>query len=80
MTRNELIKFLEENYEPDTELIWQTISFEDVANGIESGSLELWKKFIEQQEYYGELAEKISEDVFNEFFEFVENYKPESDN
>lgn len=80
MTRAELVKFLEEQYQPDEELVWQTISYDDVANGVERATPNNWVEFIENQEYYGELADEISELVFNAFYEFVENlYRREED-
>lgn len=80
MTRTELVKFLNGSYEPKEQLVWQTIAFDDVANGIENATRENWEEFVEQQEHYGELADEISELVFNAFYEFVENlYRREED-
>jgi hypothetical protein len=80
MTRAELVKFLEQEYEPDEQLVWQTIRYDDVANGVERATPDNWVEFIENQEYYGELADEISELVFNAFYEFVENlYRREED-
>jgi hypothetical protein len=72
MTRDDLVKFLTETYEPDEQLVWQTICLDDVENGVEGATPDLWEDFIENQEYYGELADEISEAVFNKFFEYVE--------
>ena len=80
MTRAELVKFLEQEYEPDEQLVWQTIRYDDVADGVERATPDNWVEFIENQEYYGELADEISELVFNAFYEFVENlYRREED-
>jgi len=80
MARAELVKFLEQEYEPDEQLVWQTIRYDDVANGVERATPDNWVEFIENQEYYGELADEISELVFNAFYEFVENlYRREED-
>jgi hypothetical protein len=87
MTRNNLIKFLKETYEPNEQLVWQTISYEDVEDKVAEAipkyyeaTPESWADFIESQEYYGELADQISELVFNKFVEYVESlYSQEED-
>jgi len=71
MTRDNLIKFLTETYEPDTELIWQTLRYEDLES-VDGATRELWSKFVEHQNYYQHLANDYSENAFNEFWEFVE--------
>jgi hypothetical protein len=71
-TRDELIKFLTETYEPDTELIWQTIEYEDLQS-VKGATRELWSKFVEHQSYYQHLANDYSENAFNEFWEFVQD-------
>lgn len=71
MTRDNLIKFLEETYKPDEELIWQTIEFEDVAGEIEDATTELWVAFVDSQERYSGLADSFSRDVADEFRTFV---------
>jgi len=82
MTRAELVKFLEDNYEPDEQLVWQTMSFDDVENGIESVGLTAdegtWNEFVAKQDYYGGLATEFSEMTFNAFYDFV--YDPEPEN
>lgn len=72
MTRDELVKFLTETYEPDTELVWQTISYDDVENGVEGATPQLWTEFIGYLDNYNPIAEKFSERTFSEFYEFVE--------
>ena len=80
MTRDNLIKFLTETYEPNEQLVWQTITYEDVANGIERATPGHWEEFIESLETYNRVAENFSDNAFHEFFEFVENlYKREED-
>ena len=72
MTRDNLIKFLQDNYEPDEELLWQTLSFADVENhAIASVSVETWGEFVEKQEYYGEIADVISELVVEKFNDYT---------
>lgn len=88
MTRDNLIKFLKETYEPKEQLVWQTISYEDVEDKVAEtiskyykSTPEIWADFIESEEYYGELADNISELVFNKFVEYVESlYIREEDN
>ena len=72
MTRAELVKFLEETYEPDTELVWQTMCLEDVENGVEGATPQLWTEFVDFQDRKGYLAGQFSENCFEEFYEFVE--------
>ena len=71
MTRDNLIKFLTETYEPDTELIWQTMQYEDLES-VDGATPELWSKFVAHQNYHCHLANDYSENAFNEFWEFVE--------
>lgn len=70
MTRDELIEFLQSNYQPEEQLLWQTISYGD-ANVHNLATLAKWVKFVERQEYYGGLADRFSEEALNEFFDFV---------
>lgn len=71
MTRDNLIKFLKENYKPNEVLLWQTLSFEDVEpHSIASVSVETWEDFVEKQEYYGEIHDEISELVVEKFNDF----------
>jgi hypothetical protein len=72
MTRDDLVKFLQSNYEPDEQLVWQTISYEDLENGLDSATPEKWVAFVREQEYYGTLAEKFSDNAYNKFYEFLE--------
>lgn len=71
MSRDGLIKFLTENYEPDEQLVWQTVSFGDVKNGVDGATLLLWTEFVDFQERKGYLAGQFSENCFDEFYEFV---------
>ena len=78
MTRDDLIKFLQKNYKPDEELVWQTMSFEDVAPYVERFDLatkELWEEFIQNQDYYGSLADDYSQRCVEEFNDFIQNQK-----
>jgi hypothetical protein len=72
MTRTELVKFLEETYEPDEQLLWQTISYDDVENGIEEATPELWGRFLEYLDAHNWVAEEFSENSFQGFYNFVE--------
>ena len=72
MTRDNLIKFLTETYEPDEQLVWQTICLEDVSNGIENATPELWTEFITSLDTYNRIAENFSDNTFHEFYGFVE--------
>ena len=77
MTRDKLIEFLQNNYEPDEQLVWQTITFTDVES-VDGSTEELWSKFVREQDHYSSLAEMFGEDAFNEFYVFVEKLKKES--
>jgi hypothetical protein len=71
MSRDGLIKFLTENYEPDEQLVWQTMCFSDVES-VDGSTLLLWTEFVDLQERKGYLAGQFSENCFEEFYEFVE--------
>ena len=72
MTRDNLIEFLTKTYEPNDELVWQTICFEDLENGVDGATPELWEKFVEREDYYGNLATDFSERAFEEFYDFIQ--------
>ena len=81
MTRDDLIKFLTETYEPNEQLVWQTISYKDVADGIYLATPDYWEDYVYTLGNYNRVAENFSDNVFSEFREFVENlYKREEDN
>ena len=69
-TRDELIKFLTETYQPDTELIWQTMDFQDLSN-VHAATPELWSRFVEEQSIH--LANDYSENAWSSFYEFVQD-------
>jgi hypothetical protein len=73
MTRDDLVKFLQSNYEPNEKLVWQTISYEDVANGVERATPDNWEEFIESLDTHNYPAEQFSENAFSAFYEFVED-------
>jgi len=83
MTREQLVSFLEQNYEPDEQLVWQTISFDDVVDGIEKRGIrvgeESWASFIESLDTYNRLAENFSDNTFSEFYDFLTT-EPEDNN
>ena len=74
MTRAELVKFLEETYEPEEQLLWQTISYDDVENGIEEATPELWGRFLKYLEAHNWVAEQFSENSFQGFYDFIEEH------
>lgn len=73
MTRDNLIQFLQDNYEPDEQLVWQTISYENVENGHDKATPEKWAEFIEYLSNYNYIAEEFSEQTFNGFHDYLEN-------
>lgn len=73
MTRDELVKFLEENYEPDEQLVWQTISFDDVESSVENSTLEYWGEFIEHLNTHNPIAEMFSRVTVAEFHDWLYN-------
>ncbi len=73
MTKEKLIEFIENHYESGEQLLWQINSREDVASNADKIiSPELWDSFVEEQDYYGGLAENFSEQAVDSFNEFVE--------
>ncbi len=82
MTRAELVKFLEENYEANEVLLWQTMSFDDVENIGEEGrvvSKEAWIDFVEDLNKYNPIAEQFSEATREVFFDYLYNQEPDED-
>ena len=77
MTRKELVKFLTENYEPDEQLVWQTVSLEDVANDNKYATPEAWLEFIEKLDNHNELAEIFSKMTTEAFYDWL--YNPEQE-
>jgi hypothetical protein len=73
MTRDELVKFLEDNYEADEQLVWQTVSFDDVD--VENSTLEDWKEFIEHLNTHNPIAEMFSWLTASTFHDWL--YNPE---
>jgi hypothetical protein len=71
MTRAELVKFLTENYEPDEQLVWQTMCFSDVESA-DGATPQLWTEFVDFQDRKGYLAGQFSEACFEEFYDFVD--------
>lgn len=73
MTRDNLIKFLKETYEPEEQLLWQTISYEDVSD-VEGRTPELWGRFLEYLDAYNWVAEEFSENSYEGFSKFIKEY------
>jgi hypothetical protein len=69
MTRDKLIKFLTENYEPDTELVWQSMEYKDF-DYLDKATPELWSKFVEAQSIH--LANDYSQNAADSFYDFIE--------
>ena len=72
MTRDNLIKFLQENYKPDEELLWQTLSFDDVEGYAELASPQTWQDFVDYNERYSTIADEISDIVIEGYRDFLE--------
>lgn len=78
MTKEEVAKFIEGNYPEGEVIVWQTMTKEDVAMYQEEGISDAkWEAFVKNAEYYGNLADKISELIAEEFGDFV--YEPEGE-
>lgn len=73
MSRDELVEFLKENYKPDEQLIWQTMSFDDVESDIENATYELWEEFIEHLNTYNPIAEMFSRATVDIFHDWIYN-------
>lgn len=80
MTKEEVAKFIEGNYTEGEVIVWQTMAKQDVAM-YQDGSLGIsdakWEAFVKNAEYYGNLADKISEMIAEEFADFV--FEPEGE-
>lgn len=69
MTKEELVRFLENNYEDDEQLVWQVMTKGDVEattyNDIDD---EAWERFVETVDNDTSLADELSYKVVS-FFE-----------
>ena len=74
MTREQLVEFLTETYEPEEQLLWQTICYDDVENGVEGATPELWGRFLEYLDTHNWVAEEFSENSLQGFYNFVEEH------
>ena len=72
MTRDGLIQFLQENYEPDEELLWQTMSFADVEGYADLASPQTWQDFVDNNERYNTIADEISDLVIEGYRTYLE--------
>jgi len=78
MTKEEVAKFIDGNYTDGQVIVWQTMAKEDVAMYQEEGISDAkWQAFVKNAEYYGNLADKISELIAEEFADFV--FEPEGE-
>jgi hypothetical protein len=80
MTKEEVAKFIEGNYAEGEFIIWQTMAKVDVEmyqDGSQAIPDAKWEAFVKNAEYYGNLADKISELVAEEFFAF--EFNPEGE-
>jgi len=79
MTRTELVKFLTDNYEPDEQLLWQTMCFDDVAD-LEGATEELWNNYLASLDSHNPIADGFSWETRDAFGDFILDPEPEDDN
>jgi hypothetical protein len=73
MTRDGLIKFLQENYTPDEELLWQTFSFAEAGEPYHDlASPQTWLDFVDNNERYNTIADEISNIVIEGYSTYLE--------
>lgn len=78
MNREELVAFLNENYEADELLIWQTIAKSDLESML-GGDIadDKWESFVEENQDY--LAEQMSRNARDEGYDLIEEEEEEDD-
>ena len=78
MTKEEVAEFIQKNYAEGEVIVWQTMAKEDVAMYQEEGISDAkWQAFVKNAQYYGNLGDKISEVIAEEFADFV--FEPEGE-
>jgi hypothetical protein len=78
MTKEEVAEFIQKNYAEGEVIVWQTMAKEDVAMYQEEGISDAkWQAFVKNAQYYGNLGDKISELIADEFGDFV--FEPEGE-
>jgi hypothetical protein len=78
MTKEEVAEFIQKNYAEGEVIVWQTMDKEDVEMYQEGEISDAkWQAFVKNAEYYGNLADKISELIGEEFADFV--FEPEGE-
>lgn len=80
MTKEEVAQFIEGSYQEGQVIVWQTMAKEDVEmyqDGSQAIPDAKWQAFVKNAEYYGSLADKISEMIAEEFYAF--EFDPEGE-
>lgn len=74
MTKEQLIAFIDDNYENGEHILFQTLSFKDIEP-FTTGGKEHWEEFVEFEASYTILAEEYSETAVNSFNDFAKTPK-----
>lgn len=74
MTKEDLIKFIDRNYADGEELVWQTVSQGDVFATDED-----WPEFIEYIYDNSELADMISQVIYDYYNNWLEEEEQEDE-
>lgn len=75
MTKEDLIKFIDRNYADGEELVWQTVSQGDVFATDED-----WPEFIEYIYDNSELADMISQVIYDYYNNWLDGEEQEDEN
>jgi hypothetical protein len=74
MTKEELIKFIDNNYADGEELVWQTVSQGDVGATDED-----WPEFIEYIYDNSELGDMLSQVIYDYYNNWLEGEEQEDE-
>lgn len=72
MNKQQLINFINDNYEDDELLIFQTISFSDIEPYLNTINAEKhWEEFVEYESAYSIIASDFTNSAVERFDDFV---------
>lgn len=73
MTKQELIKFIEDNYADGEQLIWQIVGAEDLGE-LEDFTYDVWDDFVDhyEQTTHNAIADDFTHSTRNALIDFID--------
>jgi hypothetical protein len=68
MTKEEIVRFISNNYADGEELVWQVVNQEDILADDNE-----WSKFVEHTTDNSELADILSQVIQDYYYQWLEN-------